>query len=96
MAMAALLDTGADLTVLPQAMADELDLTVRDRRTVSGVDGMLHGMAVAAVSVAFAGRSFEIVALISYGETTPLLGRDVLNQHRLTVDGPNLPLEVDD
>ena len=90
----ALLDSGAAITVIPAevaeqlalvkysevALADWMDVTV----TVSAywVNLTLHEMPVNGVKV--------VAAQVSY----IILGRDVLNQFHMTLDGPNLALEI--
>ena len=85
-----LLDTGADVSVIPRAIAKELGVAVRP----SGIllqtyDGHQTQAVVADVSIEIGPYRFHgtfVVAEADYG----ILGRNILNLLRLTLDGPRL------
>jgi len=88
-------DSGADRTVLPLAIVQALALPVAGAVTVVGfgatptttplycVDLGVHTLPLVAVRV-----------ISSPSEPWVLLGRDVLNRHRVVLDGPGLGLEI--
>jgi predicted aspartyl protease len=90
----ALLDSGAAITVIPAevaeqlsllkysevALADWMDVTVT--ASAYWVNLTCHEMPINGVKV--------VAAQVSY----LILGRDVLNQFHITLDGPNLALEI--
>lgn len=88
-------DSGADRTVSPAALAMELRLDEVERREFEGLGG--HRMTLTLVRVLLAIRScpdVEVAAAASDGEPYILLGRDVLNNFRVVLDGPSGKLEI--
>lgn len=91
-AVAALVDSGADITVLPEGVADALDLPQIGELTVRGIGGTRRVPVYAAeVEVTGWRRLVEVVAV---GDEA-LLGRDVLNAWVVTLDGPRQALRVE-
>lgn len=89
------LDTGADRTVLPWSAVESLGLVQLDTILIGGFDGVQQPVPTFGVMLGL--RQFppfliEVVA--SKAEKWVLLGRDVLNRHRLLLDGPQLTTEV--
>jgi len=92
----ALLDTAADITVIPGRVADELHLIPLDETPIGGFDGRVSWVSTYLVQLAlrqYAPRIIRVVA--SRDEPYVLLGRDVLNGHRVVLDGPRLRLELE-
>jgi predicted aspartyl protease len=88
-------DTAADMTVLPQTLVDQLGLVQIDRVPARGFDGHVSFVPSYLASIAIRGLSPTVVKILaSRDEPFVLLGRDVLNRHRLVLDGPDLSLEV--
>lgn len=88
-------DTGADRTVLPTSMVDALGLLPVDEILVAGLAGSRHSLRTYAVRIGIRDLPPVLVeAFVSPEEPWILLGRDVLNAHRLLLDGPNLALEI--
>jgi len=89
-----LLDSGADITAVPADVANQLALTKFSDIILAGyicpmmlaesyiVNLTLHDSDVAAVEVVLTDSPYVI------------LGRDVLNQFHITLDGAHLPLEI--
>lgn len=89
-----LLDSGADITAVPAAVADRLGLVKFSDVLLAGYAGpavladsyvvnlTLHEFGIAAVEVVLTNESYVI------------LGRDILNQFHITLDGPHLRLEI--
>lgn len=90
----ALSDSGAALTVIPAEVADQLSLLkysevaladwmdVTVTASAYWVNLTLHEMPINGVKV--------VAAQVSY----IILGRDILNQFHMTLDGPHLALEI--
>lgn len=91
-ALPALVDSGADVTVIPAAVAEAIGLPPIGQLRVAGVAGVVHGAVVYAAEVEINGvrRPAEVIGL---GDQT-LLGRNLLNQWVLVLDGPGLRLEM--
>lgn len=87
----ALVDTGADITVVPSWLPRRLDLRAIDAVSVSTPTGAGRVPLVAvSVRVADAERTIHALAL---GEE-PLVGRDLLGEWVLTLDGPATRLDL--
>ncbi len=91
----ALIDTGADLTVIPGRLVDDLGLIPFDSVSAIGFGGQLLALPTYMVVVCIRGLNpITIKVLASYDEHYSLLGRDVLNRFRLSLDGPNLAFDL--
>ncbi len=89
------LDTAADRTVVPLAVVQSLGLEPVDQITIGGFAGQIHRVPVYLVTLAIRTFPARLVRVLAHpGEPWVLLGRDVLNGHRVLFDGPNLVLEV--
>lgn len=89
------LDPAADRTVLPDTLAQTLVLPQIGTIPIGGVGGIVQTMPCYPVEVAvhnLPAQAVEVVA--STGEAWVLLGRDILNAHRLLLDGPRLVVEI--
>lgn len=91
-ALVALVDSGADVTVIPAAVATAIGLPPTGLLRAAGVTGVVGNAIVYAAGVEIDGlrRAVEVIGL---GEEA-LLGRNLLNQVVLALDGPGLQLEV--
>lgn len=83
----ALVDTGADCSVIPARLVRTLRLPLVDKVSVKGFAGKAEPLAVHAVQMRVAGRRL-LARVVAFG-TEPLLGRDILNQFELRLDGPS-------
>lgn len=89
------IDHGADRSVIPASLVDALELVPLDRITVRGFLGKPEEMSRYAVQVTPKGlRPVEVTVLTSMEEQVIILGRDVLNQFRVVLDGPNQTVEM--
>jgi predicted aspartyl protease len=84
----ALIDTGADCTLMPTRVARQLKLPMIGRIRVKGVTGNPRAVAVYAARLQLAG--FTVLARIAALGSETILGRDLLNRWRITLDGPRL------
>jgi predicted aspartyl protease len=88
-------DSAADRTVIPQAIAEALHLEPSEERQFEGLGGRLQVMSIYPVSFAISGREPLTIEVAAHKEELyVLLGRDVLNQYCITLDGPNQRLEI--
>lgn len=87
-----LIDSGADSTILPGNSARDLGLVVEDGRgvEVEGFDGGRKVLPVVQAVVVFDGKRFNGEYLVD--ETIPIgvLGRNILNQLVVELNGPEL------
>ena len=88
-------DSGADRTVLPEKVAHALGLPQVGRIEINALGGAFHFLPSYCVLLGvhdFPLRQIEVIAHAH--EEWILLGRDVLNAHRIVLDGPRLALEI--
>jgi predicted aspartyl protease len=89
--VAALVDSGADKTVIPRAIVEELALPQAGAIEVAGLNQIISIMPLYIVNIAIGNLPPVVADVIgSAGEQYVLLGRDVLNRYRVTLDGPDL------
>ena len=88
----AIVDTGADCSVIPERTVRMLKLPVVDMVSVQGFAGDSKAQRIYAARLRIAGRSI-LARIVGFGGE-PLLGRDVLNQLVLRLDGPDRQLEI--
>jgi predicted aspartyl protease len=89
------LDTAADLSVIPWRIVEELQLNQLGEFEALGLGGHLVTMPTFLVQIQLRGMPAQMVrVLASPEEPYVLLGRDVLNRFRVTLDGPSLILEI--
>jgi hypothetical protein len=86
-----LLDSGADVTLVQRSSVDQLGASVDSNTTyeVYAFDGTVTFAQVVELDLVFLNRSFRGRFLIT-DEDVGILGRNVLNQISLLLDGPQL------
>jgi predicted aspartyl protease len=87
-----LVDTGADCTLVPAQIVHRLGLPRIDAIGVTGVGGATKRAMVHAASVELGG--LRVLARIVAFADEAILGRDILNQAVVTLDGPGLVMSV--
>ncbi len=93
---AALLDTAADISVVPWRVVEELQLEQLGDFEAIGLGGHVLLMPTFLICIRPRGLTPHVVkVLASADEPYVLVGRDVLNHFRVTLDGPNLVLDVE-
>lgn len=89
------LDTAADRSLLPDSLVQALALPQIGTIKIGGVGGVTQTMPCYPVQVAIHNLAAQLIEVVaSAGEPWMLLGRDLLNAHRLLLDGPQLFLEI--
>lgn len=89
-----LVDTGADGTLVPASVVHRLGLPRIDVTGISGLGGAKERATVHAASVELGG--LRVLARIVAFADEAILGRDVLNQIVITLDGPGLVMSIAD
>ena len=89
--IAMLIDTGADITLIPQASANQLGLTI-DPNTgyeLMAFDGSTSVAQIVQLDLLFLRHVFRGRFLLT-NQAYGILGRDILNHVRIVFDGPHL------
>ncbi|MGA2060188.1 MAG: retropepsin-like aspartic protease [Thermoguttaceae bacterium] len=89
--VAMLIDSGADVTLIPKACAENLELegATEVGLHLQGFDGGTIAVKVVEAELVFLGRNFHGHFPLIHGECG-ILGRNVLNNLSLVLDGPRL------
>lgn len=90
------LDTGADITVIPQRMISELNLSPKGRTWTRSYDGTYSHRLVYYVKMKIENINLPILRCVTSDRENILLGRNVLNRFFITLDGKNLHFEIKD
>jgi predicted aspartyl protease len=88
-----LVDTGAECTLVPALLVRQLGLPQIDVIGVTGVGGGRTRTAVHAASVELGGLRM-LARIVAFADEA-ILGRDILNQAVVTLDGPGLAISID-
>ena len=83
----ALVDSGSSRTCIPEKLANTLGLQVCGHVRVGGVTGT-DVRPVYPTDVTIQGIGTFTVQAIGLDQDKPLLGRDIINQRRILLDGP--------
>lgn len=92
----ALVDTGADLSVLPDRLVTDLGLLRVDEQVVEGFDGGPRVLSVYLVILQVRDLPPVEVRVVRGDVTNAILGRDVLNRYKVTLDGPGQVMTISD
>ena len=88
-------DTGADRTLLTDDLIQALGLHQLGTIQIGGVGGLAQAMPSYLVQVGIHNLPSQLIEVVANAdEAWVLLGRDVLNSHRILLDGPRLSLEI--
>jgi predicted aspartyl protease len=93
----ALIDSGADRTVIPIILAEELALPRSGMIEVAGLNQAATMMAVYVIRIGIGDLTPVVADVIgAASEQYVLLGRDILNGYRVTLDGPGLICTIEE
>jgi predicted aspartyl protease len=84
-----LIDTAATTSVLPKSIVKRLDLKDYDFRRVTWGSGKEDVVKIYAVNLRVGNSAVNKLWVLVCDKGHGLIGRDVLNAHLLTCDGPN-------
>lgn len=90
------LDTGASTTVLPASVVTTLRLKAVSEGFVTGFDSKGSLRPLYYIAMEIAGHSIPLVEVTSAERSDVLLGRNVLNQFIITLDGKALTFDLRD
>ncbi len=93
--ISALIDSGADITVVPQKIVDRLRLYPVDEILVAGYTGETIRELAYSVVVKIASFTPQIIKVAGYrGGDIALIGRDLINQWILVLNGKERVFEI--
>jgi len=93
-----LIDTGSFKTAIPETWVDKLNLVPADEQETRGYKEekekrkQIHHTYF--VDVTIKGHSFPYTEVLAVNRKKVLIGRDILNQLKLVLDGKNLTFEI--
>ena len=89
----AFVDSGADGTIIPLRLLQKLGARYSDQRLLIGTTGKSQVVGLFPVTLQIGQEMIYGIAAAGYGEEV-ILGRDVLNQIVVILNGPGLTVEV--
>lgn len=94
--ISAFVDSGADTTAIPATVTRQLQMRRADVARLKGFDGVVRELPVFSIALALADGRQRVMRAVAWEESYVLLGRDLLNQLKVTLDGPQglLGIEV--
>ena len=88
------IDTGVDVSAIPASLIPKLQLPVASNLLIEGYDGVSVRVFSYSVLLEIADSRFENWEVISFPDDYVLLGRDILNNFYIHLNGPDLTFEV--
>jgi predicted aspartyl protease len=90
-----LIDTGADTSIVPSRFLDLLPVQIDSQRLLRGYGGIRRSVDVYIVDVGIGTQRFPGVEIVADDiESDVIIGRNVLNRLRITLDGPGRGTDV--
>lgn len=94
--MVALVDSGADATMLPLALLKQSGASYVEQRGLRGVTGATIQVHRYVAAIHMGDEIIRGIRVVGHNTfTEPIIGRDVLNRLRITLDGPAEVVEVE-
>jgi predicted aspartyl protease len=90
------IDTGAFRTAIPESWIDKLHLIPAGEEETRGYKEEIKKQKhyTYFVNISIKNKIFEYAKVLAVKRNSPLIGRDILNQVKLILDGKNLSFEV--
>lgn len=88
------LDTGASLTVIPENLPGRWRIDSVGMATLRAYNGQKSMRPVHVVDIIIGSKHFQDVRVTVAPRRNILLGRDILNQLRITLDGPQQIIDI--
>jgi predicted aspartyl protease len=93
--VSALIDSGAGLTTIPASVISSLSLQRVGDMFIRGAQGPRQKRGLYRANIEFLGIAFDNHPVVELDRNEMLVGRDILNKHRLLLDGPQLSFSLD-
>ncbi|WXG39451.1 MAG: retroviral-like aspartic protease family protein [Candidatus Freyarchaeum deiterrae] len=91
-----ILDTGADDTAIPSNLIAELGLQKVRKKDYIDVYGRLVKEWTYYINVDFNNFLLEFIEVVALPQDEVIIGRDILNNFKIVLDGKNLHFEIHD
>jgi len=88
------LGSGASITVIPEGLVVQWNLALRGTVRIRGYDGQASRRPLYRVDFRIGSRLFRAVHVTASPRANVLVGRDLMNQLRLLLDGPKQTVEI--
>ncbi|MBI1927689.1 retroviral-like aspartic protease family protein [Candidatus Poribacteria bacterium] len=88
------LDPGASLTVIPESLPKRWRIASVGMATLRAYNGQRSMRPVYVVDIIVGSKRFQEIRVTVAPRRYILLGRDILNQLRITLDGPRQMIEI--
>lgn len=92
--VAALMDSGASGTTIPETLVSKLQLRKIGEINARGYNGQPELRGMYSADIAFLGFTFNKHPVMAVPRPYALIGRDILNRYKTTLDGPLLQFIV--
>jgi predicted aspartyl protease len=90
-----LIDTGADTSIVPSRFLELLPVQIDSQRYLRGYGGIRRAVDIYVVDVGIGTQRLPGVEIVADDiETDVIIGRNILNRLRVTLDGPGGVTEV--
>jgi len=90
------IDSGADKSVIPDGLREVMSLKPGKEMPLKGYDGRTTWKPTYYVTVLLKGFQFDFVDVLSSERKEMLIGRDIINNLKLLLDGKNKYFEITD
>ena len=90
------IDSGADKSVIPDALREIMDLKPGKEIIVKGYDGRITSKPTYYITVLLKEFRFDFIDVLSSDRKEMLIGRDIINNFKLLLDGKNKYFEIMD
>lgn len=90
------IDTGADISVIPNHLVKKWKLIPARIVETCGYDRKMEERRTYYVNVSFKELKLDFIEVISTNRRNVLIGRDVLNKLKISLDGKKLDFEITD
>lgn len=93
--LSVMVDSGADRTVLPLKVIKSMDLPFWDEGEVRDFSGNARKVSFYTAKITIPTLEEHLIKIIALDGVHPLVGRDILNFYKVTLDGRQKKIEIE-
>lgn len=90
-----IVDSGADRTVLPLEVVKRMDLPFWDEGVIKDFSGKAHKVFFYTARITISTLEEHLIRIIALEGSHSLVGRDILNRYKVTLDGRQKKIEIE-